>query len=173
MSERFQANTSHCPGKCRTEADFGIRYRDMGAGLPVYAPGAGDCQQEADFRGRIRLYWQESLRPELCIGNQSWGRGGKRLLRAGGGDLPLLVLIVTSNSETYTGTIAMGSPELWHRGSTKIAITVPNRLVRRVSCCGSFKWVLRAAALYASEFPALPFLCRKDKGGLHYWRKPA
>ena len=62
----------------------------------------------------------------------------------------------------------MGSPELWHRGSTKIAITVPNRLVRRVSCCGSFKWVLRAAALYASEFPALPFLCRKDKGGLHY-----
>ena len=67
----------------------------------------------------------------------------------------------------------MGSPELWHRGSTKIVITVPNRLVRRVSCCGSFKWVLRAAALYASEFPALPFLCRKDKGGLHYWRKPA
>ena len=77
----------------RAEADFGIRYRDMEAGLPVYAPSAGDCQQEADFRGRIRLYWQESLRLELCIGNQSWGRSDKRLLRAGGGDLPLFVLV--------------------------------------------------------------------------------
>ena len=73
MSERFQANTSHRPGKCRAEADFGIRYRDMEAGLPVYAPSAGDCQQEADFRGRIRLYWQESLRLELQARSEEGG----------------------------------------------------------------------------------------------------
>lgn len=71
-------------------------------------------------------------------------------------------LIVISNSEAHTETVAMGSPELWHRGSTKIAITVPNRLVRRVSCCESFRWGLRTAALDATEFPALPFLRRKD-----------
>lgn len=82
---------------------------------------------------------------ELCRG---FGRRGR--------------LIVASNRETHTETAPMGPSELWHSGSARIGNSCAKFLIRWVSCCGSFKWVLRAAALDATEFPAPPFLRRKD-----------
>ena len=81
-------------------------------------------------------------------------------------------LIVTSNSETHTETVAMDPSELWHSGSAKIGNNCVQSLIRWVSCCRSFKWVLWATALAPTELPLLPFLCRKDKGASRYWRKP-
>ena len=82
---------------------------------------------------------------ELCRG---FGRRGR--------------LIVVSNREAHTETAAIGPSELWHSGSARIGNSCAQSLIRWVSCCGSFKWVLRAAALDATEFPAPPFLRRKD-----------
>lgn len=48
-----------------------------------------------------------------------------------------------------------------------MATTVSNRLVCWVSCCGSFKWVLWAAALEATEFPACLFSVEKTKRTPH------
>ena len=84
MSERCQTEAGHCPGKCRTEADFGIRYRDMEAGLPVYAPSVGDGQQKAYTGGCVCLSQQKSLYPEFRLGYKSWRWSDAGFLRTVG-----------------------------------------------------------------------------------------